>query len=383
MKNRKYDKKIEEYLKQGNKYLNGNFDPSELEDEKFHGDELNQNDGNEIQEDALDEASDEEQFNEKQFYRAIVNFSNAIALESNCIEALNGRALAYFKLAIYFYSEECEKALEFYQKAINDLTLVKTIDPYCASAYLTLAKIYIDLKGTDYSLNDALMWQYANKARELDPKNDEAWVLCGEICIMQNEWSNAMTFFTEALAINPENSVAYQCRADVHHHYNRMDFARADYFQMLIHDVTNPNSVDIATNHLNYIQLSDKISRYGDDQQNKSIEQKIKILNQQIKFLEQALDEETPLGDYFVQSECPPDLMKLLKDMAASLSEMKQKYYRIVNSIRFNASNSNTNSSASAVERNQQVKLPDQDDSNRVASEEVVDITSQNLMKKN
>jgi uncharacterized protein (TIGR02996 family) len=117
---------------------------------------------------------------------------------------------------------EIEQSIAYFEDAIAK-------DPTFAPAYVGLAGAYEGLGssfvGVPTDETRPKVIRAARKALELDPQLAEAHALLGRVLKKQFQWADAEAEFKQALALNPNNSVAHLEYADWLASHGRMDEA--------------------------------------------------------------------------------------------------------------------------------------------------------------
>ena len=197
--------------------------------------------GNAVQEHL---AAGQNYYDQKQWEKAIAEFSKAIDLNPNLARAYGSRGDAY--------SSEGQ-----FDRAIADYTVAIELDPNNDTAYLNRGNAY-DEKGeynnaiADYTsaitLNPRLEDAYNNRgvvynethnynraiadytrAIELAPNDSEAYYNRGRTYDNKGEYDNAMTDYNTALAMNPNYPEAYSSRGYVYFEQGNYDASINDY----------------------------------------------------------------------------------------------------------------------------------------------------------
>jgi len=120
----------------------------------------------------------------------------------------------------YYQKGEYEKALEYYQKAIN-------INPKHTSAHYNIGIIYQNRNEDDKAL------EYYQKAININPKYVDAYNNIGIIYQNRNEDDKALEYYQKAININPKYALAHNNMAIIYDERNEDDKA-LEYFQKSI-----------------------------------------------------------------------------------------------------------------------------------------------------
>jgi tetratricopeptide (TPR) repeat protein len=147
--------------------------------------------------------------NEKNYDRAIQDYSKAIELNPNYTEA-------YYNRGIVFTNENnYDRAIQDYSKAIE-------LNPNYTEAYNNRGNIFKNNKNYDRALEDY------NKAIELNPKLTEAYNNRGVVFINKNRNADAISDFNKAIELNPKLTEAYNNRGIVFINENKNSEAISD-----------------------------------------------------------------------------------------------------------------------------------------------------------
>jgi tetratricopeptide (TPR) repeat protein len=226
----------------------------------------------------------------KEYQGAVNEFSQALASNPNDIDALAGRAEAYFWLndfpqaiqdfdavlernpnnptfflhrgyahgeqkehdkAIADYTEAIRldpqyayaynnrgysyNSLGEYDQAIPDLNEAIRLDPQYALAYVNRADSYINLGEYDQAIADC------NTAILLDSREARAYINRGFIYNALGEDDRAIADYTEAIRLNPEDPDPYYNRGNSYYQLKEYEQAIADYTQAVLF---NPQYAD-------------------------------------------------------------------------------------------------------------------------------------------
>jgi len=161
-------------------------------------------------------------FEREDFDTAIFEFSDAIKIDSNLVDAYTWRAKTYF------YNDDIEGALSDVNQAIK-------IDPNNALAYYIRGHILYCLEDVDRGIVDF------NKAIMLDPDDLVKYIDRGELYLLINEIEKAITHFTQMIRLNPDDASAYGNRGDAYYNVKNNIRAIADYTQAIRLDPDNPD----------------------------------------------------------------------------------------------------------------------------------------------
>jgi len=128
------------------------------------------------------------------YNRAIVEFNEALKLDSQLAEAYYNRGLAYLNI------ENANKALADFNRAIE-------LNPQLAEAYSLRAVLYDQLGEYEQALSDA------NHAIELNPEFAEAYYNRGLVYFHLGNAEEALLDINRAIELNPQLEEAYNNRA--------------------------------------------------------------------------------------------------------------------------------------------------------------------------
>ena len=226
--------------------------------------------------------SGEKYYQNGSYDKAVVEFTSAIELNNDYVDAYHYRALAYVNLGKYDLAlADLDKAISlspnnaflyhvrglFYKetgefdKALADQNKAISIDPQYADAYLERGVAYGTLgdhenaladfnKAIELNPNDFLSFynrgyeQYLlgnyqqaindfNRAIELNPKYVDAYDNRGITYAMLGDKNKAIADFNKALELDPNNILAYRNRGITYKALGRIDEAIKDYENIL------------------------------------------------------------------------------------------------------------------------------------------------------
>ena len=124
---------------------------------------------------------------EKKFHESIEQWQQAIKINPNYKEALNGCGNAYKNL------NKLNEAVKNFKKAIH-------IDPKYLEAYLNLANVYIKLEQFDEAID------IFNKSIELDNTSSQAYQGKGLGLMKSKKFDEAILNFKESILLNPNDA---------------------------------------------------------------------------------------------------------------------------------------------------------------------------------
>ena len=161
---------------------------------------------------------------QEDYQGAIADFDRALASNPNDLDALSGRAKAYYWLkdfdaaiqdfdavlqrnpnnaTFFFYRGYAYEQLKERQKAIADYTEAIRLDPDYALAYNNRGANYGNLGEYDKAIADF------NQALRLDPDYADAYYNRGNSYSDLGEYGRAIADYTEALRLDPEKADVY------------------------------------------------------------------------------------------------------------------------------------------------------------------------------
>ena len=151
--------------------------------------------------------------------RAIEDYSQAIELNPNYVEAYGNRGVVYRSQGAY------DRAIEDYSQAIE-------LNPNGAVAYYNRGVAY-GIKGDiDRAIEDC------SQAIALRPDYDEAYSNRGNAYHMKGAYDRAIEDYSQAIELNPNSAVAYYNRGVVYRSQDAYDRAIEDYTKVI---ELNPN----------------------------------------------------------------------------------------------------------------------------------------------
>ncbi len=143
------------------------------------------------------------------------------------IVKLNPKDDAYINMGkSYNYKGEYDKALEYFQKAIE-------LNPKNDDAYSGMGVSYYQQKEYDIAIESY------QKAIELNPKNDNGYLIIGGSYYNKEEYDRALEYFQKAIELSPKNDNAYGAMGVYYNNKGEYDKA-IEYFQKAIE--LNPKS---------------------------------------------------------------------------------------------------------------------------------------------
>ncbi len=172
------------------------------------------------------------------FDRAIQDYTEAIALNSDLARVYNNRGKAYGEKGDY-------------ARAIQDFDKVIALNPGDATAYYNRGVVY-ERKG-DYGL----AIQDFDKAIALNPDDAEAYNNRGIVYERKGDYGLAIQDYTEAIALNPDDATAYYNRGIVYERKGDYGLAIQDYTEAI---ALNP---DDATAYYNRGIVYERKGDYG------------------------------------------------------------------------------------------------------------------------
>ncbi|RIK65539.1 MAG: hypothetical protein DCC64_00005 [Planctomycetota bacterium] len=119
------------------------------------------------------------------------------------------------------------------EKDMADLRRALAINPKMARAYVRMAQL---VQGRN---NNEDMWQYAQKATEVDPQEASGWAVCAWVRYTQGRHREAIAFYDKALSLNPYRAPWYNNRGNCHSALHDHVRAVVDYTSALDCDPFN------------------------------------------------------------------------------------------------------------------------------------------------
>ena len=166
---------------------------------------------------------------EKDYDKAISDYSKAIELNPNFVEAYSNRGVAFA------YKKDYDKAILDYSKAIE-------LNPEYAKAYSNRGNAFAYKKDYDKAISDY------NKAIELNPEDAEAYNNRGNAFANQIDYDKAISDYNKAIELNPEDAEAYYNRGTTFADQKDYDKAISDYSKAI---ELNPEDVEFYYNRGN------------------------------------------------------------------------------------------------------------------------------------
>ncbi len=150
------------------------------------------------------------EYKNKDYNKAITDYSEAIRLNPSYTLAYNNRGKAY-------------SALKQYDKAISDCNDAIRIDPNHAKAYNTRGIAYSDLKQYHKAISDY------NDAIRIDPNFALAYNNRGVAYNALKQYDKAISDYNDALRLDPNLALAYNNRGKAYNALKQYDKAISDY----------------------------------------------------------------------------------------------------------------------------------------------------------
>ncbi len=150
----------------------------------------------------------------RNYEQAMVDFSKAIALDSEYAEAYNNRSTAHL-------------LMENYGQAVVDCTQALNLAPDFVAAYVNRGIAYTGLRYYEQALVDY------NKAVELAPQNVYAYYNRANTYLWMDKYKEAIGDYNQTIALKPEFVAAYVNRGLVHGELKQFQEALADYTQAI------------------------------------------------------------------------------------------------------------------------------------------------------
>lgn len=166
--------------------------------------------------------------NTAQYQQAI----DIMSAKANKIDK-NTQVLAYMKMAETYVQGERKnfgKALEYLNKALT----VNDKDP---ELYVQLGDYYfqneLEKNGKTGMLNLSLAQSQYSKAAQLNPNYTRALLAQGKLLVPARNWEDALKFFNDAIAIDPNYAPAYREKAELLYKAGRFPQAVENYAKYL------------------------------------------------------------------------------------------------------------------------------------------------------
>ncbi len=181
-------------------------------------------------------------------YRALREWEEAIKHYQKALEINPNDDWSHNALGIAFYSKpipEYDKAVEHYTKAI----LIKPTAVY----YVNLGDAYMATGNSGEAID------YYNEASALEPENPNYYSSIGDVYRIQGNWDEAIKYYEKALNINPDNDLVnnnlgftYYSKAEAYQVSEYYQTA-VEYYQRAISSGQKDNSakLNLATYYLN------------------------------------------------------------------------------------------------------------------------------------
>ena len=132
-------------------------------------------------------------YNNNKYIQAIENYTKAIEIDSNCVEAYIGRGNAYAAMGEY------DKAIDDYSKAIQ-------LDPNDADVYSNRGYVYNAMGEYEKAIADCAT------AIKIDTDHVEAYNNRGNAYANKGEYEKAIADYNKVIQLNPDYAEAYNNR---------------------------------------------------------------------------------------------------------------------------------------------------------------------------
>ena len=183
-------------------------------------------------------------YRKRDYDLAIAEFSEAIRLKPDFVEAYNNRGLSYdckgdHDKAIADYSEAIRLKPDYvlaydnrgiacinkgdYTNAIANENQAIRLDPKDAMAYYNRGNAYTGIGGYDNAITDF------NEAIQLKPNYVNAYISRATAYAYKSDWDSAITNCNEAIRLDPKGATAYFNRGNAYTDKGDNDKAIADY----------------------------------------------------------------------------------------------------------------------------------------------------------
>lgn len=145
-----------------------------------------------------------------EYKEAVDNFTQAIVLDPNYIEAYNNRGLSYDRLNENF-------------KAIEDYSMAILLDDKFTTAYINRGHTYQNIGKHNIAIKDF------NKVLSISPRASQAYNSRGKTYAIQKRNDIAIEDFSSAILINPDFFEAYNNRGKVYFDIQKFNEAIIDH----------------------------------------------------------------------------------------------------------------------------------------------------------
>jgi tetratricopeptide (TPR) repeat protein len=144
-----------------------------------------------------------------------------------------------------YENDELDSSIEIAKKLIE-------LKPKDSSNYLLLAILYLEKASVSKDITFInLSESAAQKAIELDSKNENVYRILGQIKQKNNEFDEALEMYNKALEINPRDVLSYEARGNLYKLKYEYGLAEADYKKALEIDRNNARVlIQLADNYI-------------------------------------------------------------------------------------------------------------------------------------
>ena len=165
-------------------------------------------------------------FKLQEYATSITHYSKALTHNEQSIDAYLGRGWIHYKQKAY------SKALEDFEQAIQ-------VDQKSPEAYWGRFLIYARLKGFEKAVEDyaqyrqVVSWLDDPEIFPFEPDHENAYMAMGAFRYEQDDRSGAIKFISQAIELNPKNSIAYLLRGGIYLEKEKYRLALDDKEQAL------------------------------------------------------------------------------------------------------------------------------------------------------
>lgn len=171
----------------------------------------------------------------KEYDRAILDYSKAEEKDPSFADAYHNRGNAYTNT-------------KDFRKAIDDYTIAIELNPDGADYYCSRGTTYVLTENYDQAIEDY------KKAIKLNPDCADFYLSIGGVYHLKEDYDMAIAMYTKAIELNPNNAIAYVKRG--------MAFSQKDNNQYAINDYTKAIELNLKSGEL-YLFRSDEYRKIG------------------------------------------------------------------------------------------------------------------------
>lgn len=161
----------------------------------------------------------------RRFDLAIIDYNNAIEMDSDYADAYYNRGNTYYRM-------------HEYNKAILDFNKSIALDGDDAESYISRGATYLRKGIYEKAIDDFKM------TLELDLDYYEAYCNLGDAFFAKGDYDNALVYYTKFIEKRPKDAYAYNNRGYVYIDTNEFDLARADFDRAIELCPDNPEYFD-------------------------------------------------------------------------------------------------------------------------------------------